>query len=803
VNAGLAKVRSALVPGLVVGVLAAAAAWQRGAIEPAERVLWERRAARAARAQPASPGVVLVAIDDETLRLAGGVYPIPRGALAAVLEEARAAGARVLALDLVLEDPLEGSLADENAALAGALAGGDVVLAAALRPEGGGPPSPEPSRWGAWLGSYDGEAAAEDAALARADRGRWPVVVPAGGRADLWLVPFASREEAAAAGRERGPGPRLLDPADLARGDARSRALRRRAAADVAGPTLPGRFVLRPPLPRFAVAAAALGGVSQEQEGDGRVLALRHVYPTAEGPVLSLPLAAAWLARGRPAIRVEDGALRVGDVAAPLAPDGRVLVRWLGPHDGREPFDTVHPLVSAADLLRAALAREGEEAPPAAAALAPLRGAVAVVCVTVTAGKDKRPTPVNAAAVGGEIVATAVDGFLRGAFAERAPPAVDAAAAFGLALLAAATVGTAAAAGALPAAALALGAAGVLAAILGWGAAAQALAARGTWIAVAAPAGGAIAATLAAALRLFAAERRDRRFVHDALGRYTSPALVRALLERRELLDRFGGARQELTVYFSDIRGFTTFSEGLDPERLVEFLNEYFSEQAEIVERHGGFVDKFIGDAVMAVWGAPLPAPDHAARACRAALEMRAAVAARRPRWLDRYGIEIHARAGVNTCLAVAGNVGSRQKANYTVFGDGVNLASRLEGANKAYGTEVLAGDRTREAAGPDLVFRSVDLLRVKGKREGVAVHELVARAGDLTGADRAFLATWEEAVAAWRARRIADARDRFDALAAARPDDAVARLWAGRCAAHLAAPPAADWDGIFELHDK
>jgi adenylate cyclase len=803
VSVGLAKVRSALVPGLIVGALAAAAAWQRDALEPAERVLWERRVERAARSQPASSGVVLVTIDDETLRLAGGVYPLPRSALAAILDEARAAGARVLAVDLVLEDPLEGSLADENAALAAAIARGGVALAAAVPPELPPPPGGSP-RWAASLGSYPDAAAAEDAALARLDAGRWPVVVPAEGGAGLWLVPFDSREDAAAfAARPGDPGPRLLPPEALARGDARSEALRRRYALAIAGGALPGLYVLRPPLPRFAAAAAALGGVSQEQEGDGRVLALRHLYPTARGAVPSLPLAAAWLAKGRPALRIAGGRLELGDVSAPLAADGRVLVRWFGPHDGRAPFDTVYPRVSGADLLRAALAREGEEEPPPAATLAPLRGAVAVVCVTVTAGKDKRPTPVNPAAVGGEIVATAIDGFLRGAFAERVPPPADAAAAFGLALLAAAVVGLAAGSTALPAAALALGAGGVLAAVLGWAATAQALAARGTWIALAAPGGGAVIATLAAALRLFAAERRDRRFVHDALGRYTSPALVRALLERRDLLDRFGGARQELTVYFSDVRGFTSLSEGLEPERVVEFLNDHFSAQAAIVERYGGYVDKFIGDAVMAVWGAPVPEPDHAARACRAAIEMRAAVAARRAAWRERYGIDVHVRAGVNTCLAVAGNVGSTRKANYTVFGDGVNLASRLEGANKAYGTELLAGDRTREAAGPELVFRAVDLLRVKGKRTGVPVHELVGLAAELADADRAFLVAWEAAMEAWRARRVADAAERFAALAGERPDDPLAVLWRERTRSHLAAPPPADWDGIFELHEK
>jgi adenylate cyclase len=700
------KVRAALLPGLAAGVLAAAAALPRdGAVERLEKLLYDVRAAHAARAQPASRGVALVALDDETIRLAGGTYPIPRGALAAIVDEARRAGARVVALDLLLQDPLEGSLADENEALARAFAHGDVVLAAAVPP------------------------------------------APAGAR-----------------------------PA----------------------------FRLAPPLPRFAAAAAALGGVTQDQEEDGRVHALRHVYATDAGEVWSLPLAAVWLARGRPAVRQDGARLLVGDVAAPLGEDGRVLVRWLGPWDGRgEAAESVYPIVSGATLLRAALARDGDGAPPDAAALAPLSGAIAVVSSTASAAKDKRPTPVNPRAVGGEIVATAVDGLLRGVFVARAPPAADAAAALALAALAALAVGLLGASVARPAAGAALSAASVAALLGGWWLLSSALVARGAWLAAAAPMGGGFLAALGAEIRLVAAERRDRRFVHDALGRYTSPALVRALLERRELLDRFGGARQELSVFFSDVRGFTRLAEQLEPERLVELLNAYLSSQAEIVERHGGYVDKYVGDAIMAVWGAPVPARDHAARACRAALEMRARLAELRPGWKERFGVELFARAGLNTCLAVAGNVGSRTKANYTVLGDGVNLASRLEGANKAFGTELLVGDATRAAAGDAFVFRSVDLLRVVGKRAGVAVHELLGLSAALGPAEVARAAAWEGAVADFRARRFDRARGAFAALLRDRPGDALAALYVARCETFVAAPPPPDWDGVHDLAEK
>jgi adenylate cyclase len=337
----------------------------------------------------------------------------------------------------------------------------------------------------------------------------------------------------------------------------------------------------------------------------------------------------------------------------------------------------------------------------------------------------------------------------------------------------------------------------------GYWAAAQALATRGVWISAAAPLAGALVAALGAILSTLMGEMRDRRFVHDALGRYTSPVLVRTLVERPDLLDKFGGARQEISVYFSDIRGFTTLSEGMEPERLVELLNEYLTAMTGIVERHGGYVDKYIGDAIMAIWGAPLPAADHAPRACRAAIEMRDRLAALRPTFQERFGVELHARAGVNTTAAVVGNVGSRQKTNYTALGDGVNLASRLEGANKAFGTAILCGDATRAATGDEFAWRAVDLLRVKGKHEGVAVHELVGLAAALPAGEAERIARWEAAHALVRQRRFTEARDAFAGLSAERPDDALAALWAERSAGLAAHPPPPDWDGVHELHEK
>jgi len=723
------RILAVTLPGAVIGVaVAALAALRTGAPEILELALYDARASAGAARHPASSEVALVAVDEDTVRLAGGVHPLPRGALAAIVEEARLAGARVVALDYILEDPLEGAFASENAALERALGAGDVVLATALPPAAPGHPS--------------------------------------------------------------GVDPRVEE-------------IRRRHARALGGAARPERFVLSPPVPRFALAATALGGVSQQLARNGRIYALRHVYPAGEGDYLSLPLAAAWLARGRPPLRLERDRLRVGDTAVPLGRDGTVYLRWYGPHEGHDDAPSTYPEVSAATLLRARLAREGAGEPPPASALAALRGRIVVVCQTLAGTKDKTPTPVNAGAVGGEVIANAIDNLLRGEFVRRLPPWGDAALALSLSLASALVVALVAARAVRPWAVLAVSVAGTGLLLVGWWVASIAALERGVWLPAFAPMLGALAAAFAADLRLFGLERRDRRFVHDALGRYTSPALVDTLLEHRELLDRFGGTRQDLTVYFSDIRGFTSFSERMDPEALVELLNAYLSTLTEIVERHGGYVDKYIGDAIMAVWGAPVPTTGHAQEACAAALEMRDRVAAQRPFWKQKYGVEIFAGAGLNTGPMVAGNIGSRQKTNYTVLGDAVNLASRLEGATKLYGVPILIGEGTWAAARGGIAARPVDVLQVKGKQRGVPVYELLGLAGHLSPSLEELLARWHPALGAYREGRFAEALAGFEDVLRVAPGDAPAAMYLARCRDLIANPPPPGWDGIHVLHDK
>ena len=277
-------------------------------------------------------------------------------------------------------------------------------------------------------------------------------------------------------------------------------------------------------------------------------------------------------------------------------------------------------------------------------------------------------------------------------------------------------------------------------------------------------------------LVLSAMERRGKRFVQEALGRYTSPALVRELIEHPEYLSLEWGESREMSVYFSDIAGFTTISEGLTPERLVALLNDYLTQMTDLVLEHGGVVDKYIGDAIMAFWGAPLPAPDHARRAVLCALAMRRKCDELRATWHRDFGHEVFARAGVNSGRAIVGNMGSKHKYNYTVMGDMVNLASRLEGANKPYGTFLMVSEATVDQLGDAVDVRELDRIAVKGKEQPVTVFEVLDEKGQTPPALLATARAFEDALALYRARDFAGAKAAFAQLGDDPPSQALRR---------------------------
>lgn len=297
---------------------------------------------------------------------------------------------------------------------------------------------------------------------------------------------------------------------------------------------------------------------------------------------------------------------------------------------------------------------------------------------------------------------------------------------------------------------------------------------------------------------------REIQLMHQALARtkgglrsfaaYVPRDLVRSVLAsgQEAVLE---GKLRELTVFFSDIAGFTSIAESVKPDALVELLGGYLDEVTRVIAAHHGTVDKFLGDGVMGFWGAPADEPAHAALACEAAIKMQRRLAVVSP--------TLRTRIGLATGEVLVGNIGSHERMNYTVMGDVVNLAARLEGLNRQYGTAIAISETTRRAAGDRIVARPIDIVAVKGKAQAVRVYELLGLPSDGDADTVAFADHCEVALDRYLARDFTGAIAAFDRALALRPDDRATRHLRDRCTALVAAPPPADWDGVFHATEK
>ena len=294
--------------------------------------------------------------------------------------------------------------------------------------------------------------------------------------------------------------------------------------------------------------------------------------------------------------------------------------------------------------------------------------------------------------------------------------------------------------------------------------------------------------------------REESRRIRGAFQHYVAPEVIDELMQHRDKL-RLGGERQEITAFFADIVGFTRLSESLEPILLVQLLNELLSALGDDEFAEGGIIDKYVGDSTVAMFGAPIPLADHGARACRAALACQEKVTAIRSQWKDRGLPAVEIRIGLNTGIAVVGNIGSENRFDFTMLGDTVNLAARIEGVNNVYGTHILVGEQTREHVGDAVVFREVDRVRVKGKHQAVSVYEPMALATDISDRLRRQIDQYERALGLFRKRQFDQAHGIFDELA--RGGDPPARVLRERAAAYLNQTLPDDWDGTFELVHK
>ena len=279
----------------------------------------------------------------------------------------------------------------------------------------------------------------------------------------------------------------------------------------------------------------------------------------------------------------------------------------------------------------------------------------------------------------------------------------------------------------------------------------------------------------------YSTEGRQKRAIRRMFAHYMSEALIQDLVKNPGKL-RLGGERREMTIFFSDLAGFTGISEGLSPEALVPLLNEYLTRMTDIIMASGGIIDKYEGDAIMAFWGAPVFQPDHAGRACLAALEQQRQLELLRSQWQARGLPNFAARMGINTGEVVVGNLGSDTRFDFTVIGDAVNLASRLEGANKSYNTTILISETTAEQAAAQVELREIDLIAVKGRAAPVRVYEVLAPKGQIVAEMVQVRELFAQGLARYRQQRWAEAQELFQQVLDHRPGDGPAQVFLARC---------------------
>jgi adenylate cyclase len=292
-------------------------------------------------------------------------------------------------------------------------------------------------------------------------------------------------------------------------------------------------------------------------------------------------------------------------------------------------------------------------------------------------------------------------------------------------------------------------------------------------------------------------EAREKRWLRQAFGRYVAPAVVEAITTRPEGLE-LGGEEVETTVLFADLEGFTRLSEAMPPQTLIKLLNDYFTPMTQIIMAYRGTLDKYIGDAIMALWGAPVPQADHALRACWAAIEMEKTMTELQEQWRAQGLPPLVERLGLHTGPVVAGNVGSRDRFNYTVLGDTVTMAALLEEVNKVYGTRILLSEETCQRVKDHLLVRELDRVRVRGRSQNLTIYELVGpfpREGFPPWLD--FFAT---GLTAYRNRQWDEASQAFQEVLRLKPGDRPAEVFLKRCRSLAAKPPPANWQAIFIL---
>lgn len=536
-----------------------------------------------------------------------------------------------------------------------------------------------------------------------------------------------------------------------------------------------------PNLPPFSDAAENSGFFNAFPDSDGAIRWSPLVIKFGDGYYASLAISMLSQYLDWPMVTLSLGefgveGIKMDTIQIPTNDEGRMLVNYLGPAK-------TFPHYSVVDIIKGRIA-------PAA-----LRGKIVLVGATATGIYDLRVTPFSSVYPGVEIHATVIDNILHRNFLKQSwwTKFLDVMCIIFLGLTMGFLIqGLNAIRGMLIA--LLYVTACILANIF--------LFSRySIWLNLIYPVLTMLGVYLGITVYRYMTEEREKKKVRNAFQYYLTASVITEMLKDPTKL-KLGGDKRELTVLFSDIRGFTTISEKLSPEELVRLLNEYLTAMTDIVFKYDGLLDKYMGDAIMAVYGAPLAQPDHALNACRTALEMMKTLKQLQEKWSAEGKPFMDIGIGLNTGDMVVGNMGSQMRFDYTVMGDSVNLASRLEGINKEYGTNIVISEFTYAAVREKLYCRELDAVRVKGKKLPVKIYELIGEIGEAEKF-RPFVERFEAGLTLYKQGDWDGAIAAFQDVMIVKPGDAASELFIVRCRYLKETPPAQPWDGVLTMTRK
>jgi adenylate cyclase len=534
-------------------------------------------------------------------------------------------------------------------------------------------------------------------------------------------------------------------------------------------------------IPSLMNAANSSGYVSYKPERDGvlRFVPLVQAHNKALFPPLSLQLLKE-ATRLNSVVRVSPDRITeilLGDIAIPITETGDFLINYYGP---KQTFTHL----SASDVMDGTVKPEQ------------LKNKIVLVGVTANALSDIHITPYDPLSPGVEVHASIIENILNQDFLQHPPwvrlldivVILGAGLLLGLAALYFKAFGTAVF--------LVFGVGGYLVADY------LLFTQQGLWVHTVYPVFSQLLVYSGITLYRFMFEEREKRFIKGAFSQYLAPAVVDRLVEDPQLL-KLGGERKVLTAFFSDVAGFSTIAEQLEAEELVDLLNDYLTDMTEIILKYEGTIDKYEGDAIIAFFGAPISLEDHASRTCLAAIDMQKRLTELREGWKKEGRHELFMRIGINTGQMVVGNMGSINRMDYTMMGDSVNLAARLEGVNKQYQTYTMISEFTYDMAKDDIEARELDSIRVVGKQEPIKIYEVLGPKGEMDDFMRLILPHFKEGLNHYKNRRWEEAIDSFEKALNLYEDDGPSLTYFDRCITFENHPPPPDWDGVFAMSTK